>query len=130
MSRIKQNGATQVYHRQGQNNVGSEGEATILWASFVTFRETIAILTPFGSHFAHFKSHSKQLNCSNTGYMKELSCPAPIALLSYLQLKFKTHLNACICELNFLNDTTQMGAEGPFSPSFRDSTTVCGHKIL
>ena len=71
-----------------------KGHINVVWITFYMF------LKPFEkTKFLKFGSHLKGLNCPT---------PHP-----YIQIKFKTGLNACIWGLNFL------GYEAPLAPLFR-----------
>ena len=76
----------------------------LLWfkknRNFDAFRITIS--------FLFLKTFEKQ-NCKNWEWLSNIKLPNPFSLLSYLHVKFKRRLNACILGLNFLsalNDNT------------------------
>ena len=78
---------------------GENNHFSSIWITFLTFLEPFErsrrfVILKFGSH------------------KTELICLAPSSL-PYLQVKFKTHLNACILGLNVLIDLAKKRTEAP-----------------
>ena len=94
MSKLKQikgiiDGARGIRSLAIQSLLGCGSKALSRWAISCNFFEKIAILMPFGSHFAYFQSHLKKAKFLR--FKSQLKKFFPL-----LQVKSKTRLKSCI----------------------------------
>ena len=95
--RAEQGSWTQAYHRR--------------WAIFFFSRKNSHYNNSIWITFRAFLKHFERIKMLKFGSRLKNQISQPIQPLLYLQVKYKTRLNACILGLNFLIDLFRGGAE-------------------